>query len=78
MPAKIVANFSTAPATASHASMTLQGCQAVLLGRIAKISEWGVGRVGQGSRCELYRETVNPRGLRPINGTPPKNFKCVL
>eukprot|EP00983_Pelagomonas_calceolata_P076366 1153391-Pelagomonas_calceolata.AAC.8 len=30
--AKLVANVSTAPATASHAPLTLQGCQAVLFG----------------------------------------------
>eukprot|EP00983_Pelagomonas_calceolata_P117508 1160422-Pelagomonas_calceolata.AAC.9 len=35
LPAKLVANFSAAPATASHAPLTLQGCQAVLFGRVA-------------------------------------------
>eukprot|EP00983_Pelagomonas_calceolata_P028257 884970-Pelagomonas_calceolata.AAC.1 len=32
LPAKLVANISVAPATASHAPLTLQGCQAALFG----------------------------------------------
>eukprot|EP00983_Pelagomonas_calceolata_P045379 1139713-Pelagomonas_calceolata.AAC.2 len=37
LPARLVANKSTAPATASQVPLTLQGCQAVLFGRVAKI-----------------------------------------
>eukprot|EP00983_Pelagomonas_calceolata_P103838 1158957-Pelagomonas_calceolata.AAC.3 len=36
MPAKLVANVSTAPATASTTTLTLQGCQAIFFGRLVK------------------------------------------
>eukprot|EP00983_Pelagomonas_calceolata_P011112 358203-Pelagomonas_calceolata.AAC.2 len=71
-PAKLVANFSAAPASASYAPLTLQGRQAVLFGRGAKVSGRGVLGVGQGNRCELHRETGKPRGSRPMNGALPK------
>eukprot|EP00983_Pelagomonas_calceolata_P085348 1156532-Pelagomonas_calceolata.AAC.15 len=58
----------TPPATASHAPLTLQGCQAVLQGSLTKVSGSGVRWVGQGCRCKLYWETGKPRGSRPMNG----------
>eukprot|EP00983_Pelagomonas_calceolata_P098425 1158346-Pelagomonas_calceolata.AAC.7 len=74
LPAKLVANCSAAPATASHAPLTLQGRQAVFFGRVAKVSGRGVLWVGQGDRCELHRGTGKPRGSRPMNGASPKNI----
>eukprot|EP00983_Pelagomonas_calceolata_P066327 1148985-Pelagomonas_calceolata.AAC.3 len=41
-------------------------------GRLAKVSGRGLPRVGQGSRCGVYRKTGKPRGLRPMNGASPK------
>eukprot|EP00983_Pelagomonas_calceolata_P078741 1154358-Pelagomonas_calceolata.AAC.7 len=49
----------TASATASHAPLTLQGYQAVLFGRVAKVSRRGVRWAGQGGRCALYRKPAN-------------------
>eukprot|EP00983_Pelagomonas_calceolata_P095089 1157965-Pelagomonas_calceolata.AAC.3 len=49
LPANLVANFSAAPATASHAPLTLQGCLALFFGWVEKIPRWGVPWAGQGS-----------------------------
>eukprot|EP00983_Pelagomonas_calceolata_P009358 302936-Pelagomonas_calceolata.AAC.2 len=59
VPAKLIANASTAPASASHGPLTVQGCQAVLLGRLANVSGRAVCWVGQGGRCELDCEEAN-------------------
>eukprot|EP00983_Pelagomonas_calceolata_P128367 1161505-Pelagomonas_calceolata.AAC.3 len=36
--------------------LTLQGCQVVPFGGVAKVSGWGLRRVARGSRYELCRE----------------------
>eukprot|EP00983_Pelagomonas_calceolata_P047342 1140596-Pelagomonas_calceolata.AAC.2 len=41
LPAKLVANVSIAPATASHGPPTLQGCLNFLFGRLAKFQSGG-------------------------------------
>eukprot|EP00983_Pelagomonas_calceolata_P086761 1156828-Pelagomonas_calceolata.AAC.3 len=61
LPVKLVANVSTALVTASHSPVTLQGWPNFLFGWLAKVSRWVVRWVGLSSRCELYRETGNPR-----------------
>eukprot|EP00983_Pelagomonas_calceolata_P082518 1155955-Pelagomonas_calceolata.AAC.3 len=57
---KLIANFSTAPVTASHTPRTLQGCLNFLFGRLAKVSGRGLRWAGRGSRCELNREKGKP------------------
>eukprot|EP00983_Pelagomonas_calceolata_P078560 1154305-Pelagomonas_calceolata.AAC.3 len=46
----------------------MQSCLELLLGRLAKVLGQGVQWVGQGRRCEFYRETSKPRGSRPMTG----------
>eukprot|EP00983_Pelagomonas_calceolata_P072595 1151783-Pelagomonas_calceolata.AAC.1 len=50
LPAKLVANVFAAPATASHAPLTLQDCLDFLFGRVSKVSGQVMRRAGQGSQ----------------------------